>query len=91
MPEPAFHRPIPMESRVILPKYYSKERLLGTVVGVAYADVLFMYIVLLDKPIKFPAQTTGPVFTGPVRAVTVSGCELLAEDGTNWRIDAPQS
>ena len=81
---PTLHNPVPMESCVSIPKYYSNsgERILGTVVGISSMHVIFQYIVLLDEPLKTPE--------GTVRAVVVNGPELVGEDGNkNWRIPSP--
>lgn len=75
---PTLHKPIPMESRVVVPASYCGEPRRGTVVGVAACHVIFWYIVLLDEPHEAPF--------GAVRAISVPGCELDGEGGGDWRL-----
>ena len=87
-PQPTLHKPIPMNTRVRLPRYFSdpfRTPIFGTVVGISsiheiQADpFIFTYIVLLDVPLT--------ISYGVVKAVVVSGPELESEDGkTNWRL-----
>ena len=81
-PQPTLHKPIPMNTRVRLPRYFSdpfRTPILGTVVGISSIHVIFTYIVLLDVPLT--------ISYGVVKAVVVSGPELESEDGeTNWRL-----
>jgi hypothetical protein len=80
MNNPTFHLPVPMNTRVIVPDYYFKNKnIAGTVVGVSSIGVIFTYIVLLDQQIESEH--------GYVKAIVVHGPELVSEDGkTNWRI-----
>lgn len=77
---PAFHKPIPMGTRVIVPKHYVGEEVKGEVIGVSFAHVIFTYMVLLDKPIP------SPYGDGTIRGICVSGTELKGENGEDWRI-----
>jgi hypothetical protein len=80
--QPTFHKPIPMNARVVVPAgFASIEPLRGTVVGISSIHVLFFYIVLLDAPLQTPY--------GEQRAIAVSGSQLDSEDGSNWRLDYP--
>lgn len=78
--QPSLHKPVPMNSRVVIPSYFhaSKSPVLGTVVGISSMHVIFTYIVLLDEPIETEF--------GQMRAVVVNGAELTAEDGSDWRL-----
>lgn len=80
MLEPTLHKPIPMDSRVIIPTGFSKldRPLQGTVVGIAMCHVVFAYIVLLDEPITSEY--------GPQRALSVPGSALETPDGGNFRL-----
>lgn len=79
--QPTLHKPVPMGSRVKVPKYFhsSSAELWGEVVGISFAHVIFGYIVLLDEPLE--------TLYGPQKAVVVNGPELEGPDGTNWRLD----
>ena len=49
MNNPTFHLPVPMNTRVIVPDYYFKNKnIAGTVVGVSSIGFIFTYIVLLE-------------------------------------------
>lgn len=75
---PTLHQPIPMETRVRVPKHYLGHEAVRTVVGISFMHVIFSYIVLLDEPISSGY--------GIQRATCVGGAELTSEDGlTNWR------
>jgi len=78
---PVLHKAVPMGVRVKVPPAYLKGRqnVWGTVVGVSFAHLVFGYIVFLDE--SFQAEH------GEIRALTVIGSELEAEDGSNWRND----
>lgn len=76
---PTLHLPVPMQSRVIVPKGYLLEEATGTVAGVAMAHHIFSYIVILDKPIPFEGES--------ISAITVGGSELMDEAGHYaWRL-----
>jgi hypothetical protein len=78
--KPSLHKPVPMESRVIVPKHYlDRDDVKGTVVGVASMHVIFTYIVLLDEPIDTEY--------GTCRAIVVNGPELRGENGEDWRLN----
>ncbi len=74
---PTMHKPIPMNTRVVVPKHYiNKENAKGTVIGIATKYVIFQYIVLLDSPIETEY--------GECRAIVVIGSELRGENGEDW-------
>ena len=79
---PTMHKPVPINSRVKIPNYYSKDKnknFFGTVVGISSMHVIFTYIVLLDEFLESEF--------GDLKAVVVHGTELESEDGlTNWKI-----
>lgn len=76
---PTMHKPVPMNSRVRIPTEYLGYPTTGTVVGIGAMHVIFLYIVLLDKPHASEH--------GEIRAMTVGGSQLESEDGlTNWRL-----
>lgn len=78
-PQPIAHKPIPMETRVIIPgaAIGQADSLTGVVVGISYAHIFFSYIVLLDSPLQSPY--------GLQRAISVPGGILEAPDGSNWK------
>ena len=77
---PTLHKPVPMYSRVKIPKRYHglDEDVIGTIVGVSSVHVIFTYIVYLDNELKSSF--------GSVRGIVVPGPELEGLDGTNWRL-----
>lgn len=77
--EPTLHKPIPMESRVLVPAHYCGVVKSGTVVGIASCHLIFNYIVLLDEPHNTEF--------GTIRAVSVAGSLLTGTDGSHWRLD----
>lgn len=81
MPElqPTLHKPVPMGARVRTPKHYLGEDKIGTVEGIAFRHIVFVYIVRLDEPIQTEY--------GEQRAIVIPGSELEGLDGTNWRIE----
>jgi hypothetical protein len=73
---PTLHKPIPMNTRVSIPMLNGS---FGRVVGIASMHVIFCYIVLLDDHLEINDEV--------VSAVSISGTELVSEDGkTNWRL-----
>jgi hypothetical protein len=69
-----------METRVVyLPTLGMKYpyEITGTVIGIASFHIIFIYIMLLDKPLQTPE--------GMVRAIAVPGVNLMGEDGTDFR------
>lgn len=78
VPQPTLHKPVPMNTRVVIPALYAGEERRGTVVGIAFVHVVFSYIVLLDEPVDTPY--------GSQRAITVPGGDLTGEDGSNWML-----
>lgn len=76
---PTFHQPIPMGARVILPAHLLPSMPRGRVAGVASRHVIYFYIVILDEPLYTEEH-------GWVEAVTASGCELLKEEGGDWKL-----
>ena len=80
MLEPTLHKPVPMDTRVVIPAgYCSLAAVQGTVVGISCLHVIFGYIVLLDEAI-----TTD---YGEQRAVIVYGSQIETPDGRNFRLD----
>jgi hypothetical protein len=79
--KPTLHKPVPMGTRVRLPKHYDLLSCnTGEVAGVASQHVIFQYIVILDVPFESDSL-------GICKAVTCTGGELESEDGqTNWRL-----
>lgn len=77
--QPTLHKPVPMGARVIVPAHYAGHPVRGEVVGISMMHVIFTYIVLLDEPIESEH--------GLLKALTIGGPELEAEDGGNWRMD----
>lgn len=76
---PTMHKPIPLQTRVILPDYHNN--MTGTVCGIATMGIFFTYIVLLDKPINNEY--------GENSAVVANGLELKSEvTGLKWLIDS---
>lgn len=82
---PSMHKPVPMGARVKIPPYYfnADKEIWGTVEGVSWKHVIFIYIVVLDERIETDDL-------GSIKAVTVSGPELEGEDGLHWRVDAQE-
>ncbi len=82
-PPPTLHKPVPMGTRVLVPEHYmglkDGKPYEGEVVGVAFFHVIYSYIVLLDAPFESSY--------GVIKAVTVTGGELVGTDGTDWKID----
>lgn len=78
--KPAFHRPIPLETRILIPKgtISDKDRT-GIVVGIATKHVIFTYIVLLDEGSEFVDSD------GVHRAINFPGNLLHEIDGTPFR------
>lgn len=80
--EPALHKPIPLQTRVSIPKNYigpDRESYAGRVVGISSLHIIFTYIVLLDVPVETEYGLTS--------AVCVSGAELMNEQGEyEWRL-----
>lgn len=77
--QPTLHKPVPMRTRVRLPKHYLGPHVTGTVAGIAFMHVIFSYIVILDEEYNSDH--------GPILAITIGGSELESEDGTdNWRL-----
>lgn len=80
--EPGCHKPVPLQSRVILPLHYlgpNRESYSGRVVGISSVQVVFTYIVLLDVPIETEYGLTN--------AICVGGAELMNEQGEyEWRL-----
>ena len=75
------HKPLPMNSRVIIPSgYINDKEFHGTVVGISFLHIIFSYIVLLDNPVDTEY--------GEQRAVVVQGSALEGEDGSNWRLNS---
>lgn len=79
MLQPSLHKPIPMNSRVVVPAHYLGKGVSGRVVGISSMHVIFIYIVLLDVPIDSEY--------GRMEAISVSGSELNGEDGKHWRLE----
>lgn len=88
---PALHRPVPMNSRVLVPSNYlgrpeaDLASRTGTVVGISSMHVIFTYIVLLDIPYNDPDY-------GEMKALAAPGSELesATEPGKNWRNNSRQ-
>lgn len=80
MLEPTFHKPIPMGTRVIIHTNFlgALEPNHGEVVGIASMHVFFMYIVLLDVPLKTEY--------GLQKAVAIPGMGLMGENGTSFEV-----
>lgn len=80
MNEPTLHKPVLLNTKVLIPTYYHQEedRKSGVVVGIASIHVIFSYIVLLDEPLE--------TIFGQMRTVVVNGPELEAPDGSNWKL-----
>ena len=78
MSEPTIHRPIPLQTRVILPEYLGN--LTGKVAGIYLMGPIFHYIVILDKPLNNEF--------GENNAISISGTELRSEvTGLKWLLD----
>lgn len=78
--QPTLHKPVPMGQRVRVPKHYLGKDATGTVEGISFMHVIFVYIVRLDEP--------HPSEHGEIRCITVGGADLDSEDGlTNWRLE----
>lgn len=74
---PTMHRPVPMNTRVVIaPGYVQRDAVKGTVRGIATMHVVFQYIVVLDEPIQTDQ--------GEIGAVAVTGPSLTGEDGTQY-------
>jgi len=79
--QPTLHKPIRMNSRVIVPEMYlgeNRKSYSGTVVGISMQHVIFTYIVLLDEPSTYDGEE--------IKAIVVPGPDLRGADGTDWRI-----
>ncbi len=81
---PTLHKPVPMNTRAVVPAEYefddsvpNKVRV-GTVVGIAHMHAVFHYIVLLDEP--FQSEF------GEQRAIVLSGSQIETPEGTNFRL-----
>lgn len=84
--QPTLHKPVPMESIVHVPNLYAgndghnKVNTRGKVVGIAFVNVIFNYIVLLDESIDTPH--------GKISAIVCDGANLRDENGVYaWRLD----
>ena len=76
-PKPAFHKEIPMQTRV---RVRYQPELVGTVEGVSNAHVVFHYIVRLDEETYLEALGL------LVKSIAVPGTELESPDGSvHWR------
>jgi len=79
---PTLHKPIPLQTRVVVPELYlgpNQKSYRGKVVGISSQHVIFTYIVSLDCAI----QTEYGVTT----AITVDGANLMDENGQYaWRL-----
>lgn len=82
--EPGLHKPVPLQTRVIVPEHYlgpNRESYAGRVVGISSLHVVFSYIVLLDSPIETEYGLTS--------ALCIGGGELMNEKGeTEWRFES---
>jgi hypothetical protein len=80
--QPTLHRPVPLQTRVIVPENYLGQHRAtygGRVVGIASVHVMFMYIVLLDEPLMTDYGVTN--------AIVCDGANLKNEDGEYaWRL-----
>ena len=83
--EPALHKSIPLQTRVIVPENYlgsDRDSYAGRVVGISALHIIFTYIVLLDVPVETEYGLTS--------AICVSGTELMNEQGKyEWRLKEP--
>jgi hypothetical protein len=82
MQKPECHKPIPLQTRVIVHETYiglNRESYAGRVVGICKRDFIYTYIVLLDVPIWNKHE-------GLAEAVCVDGINLMNEHGVyEWR------
>jgi hypothetical protein len=79
---PTLHKPVPLQTKVKVPKTYTggEDEATGRVVGIAMMHVIFTYIVLLDQPL----QTED----GLTEAFTIPGSQLMDLDGNYaWRLE----
>jgi hypothetical protein len=80
--QPTLHKPVPLQTRVIVPVQYlgaDKHNFKGIVAGIATVHVIFTYIILLDEPIV--------TNDGLTSAIIVDGPNLMDEDGVYaWRL-----
>lgn len=83
-PKPTMHRPVPMNTHVVIPALFLGKEVTGTVVGIASVHVIYQYIVQLDRPHQDPDL-------GEIRVILVDGCQLLdAEGQPAWRFKNPE-
>ena len=80
--EPTLHKPVPLQTQVIVPLHYlgpDRESYQGRVVGIASMHIIFTYIILLDVPVETEYGLTS--------AITVGGPELMNASGEYaWRL-----
>ena len=80
---PTLHKSVPMGVRVKVPKEYLGEEAFGVVAGIASINVVFQYIVVLDRPFENAY--------GVQQALVAVGPQLESEDGkTNWRFTSDE-
>lgn len=77
MQYPTLHKPVPMGTKVRLPETWLSQAMTGEVVGISAIHVIFMYIILLDEPVKTEF--------GVQRACVCGGSQLDGLDGSHWR------
>jgi|SRR5690349_18160768 len=81
---PTMHRPVEMNTEVIVPETYLGYEARGRVVGIASIHVIFSYIVLLD-------QTHKDSDYGRIQAITVGGSHLKNLNGEyQWKFATPE-
>jgi hypothetical protein len=83
--KPHFHREIPLGTSVRIPQgpVSDRERV-GTVVGIAHENVMFIYIVLLNEGSEVVDDY------GVHRAINLPGTMLLEMDGTPFLISSSE-
>lgn len=67
---PTMHRPIEMNTEVIVPADYLGHEARGRVVGIASIHIIFHYIVLLSEPYSHPDW-------GQISALSIAGGQLM--------------